>query len=74
MHVPGALSFVGGDEVIVLPSRITGEIRGWEVNGSRLETSVLYQVRLDKAPLQDEIVVEARDLEPRLRMLASETA
>lgn len=65
IHVSIDLPFLGGDEVIVLPSGIAGEIRGWVISGSRLETTVIYRVHLHRAPRGEVIEVDSRDLEAR---------
>lgn len=74
VHVSVSLPFTGGDEVIVHPSRAVGEIRGWEIVGRRLETSVTYRVHLHRTPTGDVIEADSRDLEPRTRAPASGTA
>lgn len=66
-----ALAFTGGDAVIVHPSRAAGEIRGWEIRGQRLGTTVVYQVHVNGTPRWDVIEVGARDLEPRLHVRAT---
>lgn len=69
-----ALPFAGGDAVVVHPARVPGEIRGWEITGRRLETSLTYLVHLNGTPPGDTVEVDARNLEHRTRAPASETA
>jgi hypothetical protein len=59
------LPFTRGDAVLVAPTWVPGEIRGWEIIGRRLETVVHYRVHLDGAPAEDEMKVDAVLLEPR---------
>lgn len=61
------LPFFGGDAVVVLPERVPGEVRGWEVTGRRLETQVVYWVHLDGTPAVDEVEIDAVFLETRLQ-------
>lgn len=65
---------MAGDEVIVHPSGMTGDIRGWEIRGRRLETIVTYRVHLLRTPPRETIEVDARDLELRTSDPAGRTA
>lgn len=66
MQVSVVLPFLGGDEVIVLSSGVAGEIRGWEITGRRLETTVTYRVHLHRAPRREWLEVDSRNLEARI--------
>ncbi len=59
------LPFTGGDAVLVAPTQEVGEVRGWQVVGRRLETSVLYRVHLEGTPADAEVEVNAALLKPR---------
>ena len=60
-----SLPFSGGDAVRVQPSGARGEVVGWQVIGRRLGVQVIYRVRLTGTPGEQEIEVDARDLELR---------
>lgn len=61
------LPFLAGDEVLVAPTWVPGEVRSWTVTTWRLETRMVYGVHLDGTSADDVIPVEATSLKPRYR-------
>jgi hypothetical protein len=59
------LPFTDGDAVLMGPALSLGMVVGWEVTGRRLETEVVYHVRLDGTCAGEEVEVDVRDPQPR---------
>lgn len=59
------LPFVGGDAVVVEPARSLGQVVGWEAINDGDGILVIYRVRLTGTLPDEDIEVEARDLEFR---------